>query len=64
MKQTVAKATDIQMNPFSVSVLKARCEQQLDMGQTILKDRCVVHTQAVPRILKGNEVDILQPGRG
>ena len=59
MKQTVAKATDIQMKPFSVSVLKASCGQQLDMDQSILKDRCVAHTQALPRILKGNEVDIL-----
>ena len=40
------------------------CEQQLDMGQSILKDRSVPHTQALPRILKGNVVNILQQGRG
>ena len=30
------------------------CEQQLDMGLSILKDTGVPHSQALPRILKGN----------
>ena len=39
------------------------CEQQLDMGQSILKDCGVPHTQALPRILKGS-VYIFPKGRG
>ena len=40
------------------------CEQQLEMGQSILENGGVPHTQALPRILRGNGVNILQPGLG
>ena len=37
------------------------CEKQLHKGWSILKDRDVPHAQALPRILKGNGVDVLKP---
>ena len=40
------------------------CEQQSDKGWSILKDRGVLHTQALLRILQGNGFNIFQPGRG
>ena len=36
------------------------CEQQLHKGWSILKDRDVLHAHGLPRILKGNGVDITE----
>ena len=40
------------------------CEQQLDMGQSPLRDEDVPCMQASPCHLKGNEVGIPHPGGG
>ena len=39
------------------------CEQHLDKGSFDPKRQGVPHTQSLPRILKGNWVNILQPTR-
>ena len=65
--QILVVVANIQMRERELRRPKWRsvpCEQQLDMGWSIFKDRGVPHTQALPRILKGNGVNILQPGRG
>ena len=43
---------------------RVSCEQPLNTSQSILRDREIPHTQALPRLSKGNGVNIPQPGRG
>ena len=60
----VAFVSILGMSRLSGPFLVTLYEQQLDMSESILGCRDVLHTQALPHHLKGNRVNIPQLGRG